>query len=119
MSYPSKYCSFVCEAELIAGTAAVGDSIPMSIILRFLVNEEKLENCSRATPTLHTESSSAKAAWQRAGSGRLKHIDTSMIVLQRMLRKQYIRLQKVPTTFSPSDLNTKKLSRAHRAFLYL
>ena len=37
-----------------------------------------------------------------------------MLWLQRMLRKQYIRLQKVPTTYNPSDLNTKKLSRVRR-----
>ncbi len=106
-----------CEAELLAGTAAVGDSIQMSNILRFLVNEGKLENSSKVTLTLHTDSSSAKAAWQRRGSGRLKHIDTRMLWLQRMLRKQYIRLQKVPTTYNPSDLNTKKLSRVRRELL--
>ncbi len=36
-----------CEAELLAGTAAVGDAIQMSNILRFLVGEEKLENSAR------------------------------------------------------------------------
>ena len=82
-----------CEAELLAGTTAVGDAIQMSNILRFLVGEENLENSARVTLTLHTDSSSAKAAWQRRGSGRLKHIDTRMLWLQRMLRKQYIRLQ--------------------------
>ena len=87
-----------CEAELLAGTAAFGVSIQLSNILRSLVNEEKLENCPRAIRTLHTDSSSAKGAWQRRGSGRLKHIDTRMLWLQRMLRKQYITLQKVPTT---------------------
>ena len=106
-----------CEAELLAGTAAVGDAIQMSNILRFLVGEEKLENSARVTLTLHTDSSSAKAAWQRRGSGRLKHIDTRMLWLQRMLRKQYMRLKKVPTTYNPSDLNTKKLSRARRELL--
>ena len=34
-----------------------------------------------------------------------------------MLRKRYIRLQKVPTTYNPSDLNTKKLARARRELL--
>ena len=106
-----------CEAELFAGTAAVGDAFQMSHILRFWVNESALENNSRVTLTLHTDSSSAKAAWQRRGSGRLKHIDTRMLWLQRMLRKQYIRLQKVPTMYNPSDLNTKKLSRARRELL--
>ena len=106
-----------CEAELLAGTTAVGDAIQMSNILRFLVGEEKLKNSARVTLTLHTDSSSAKAAWQRRRSGRLKHIDTRMLLLQRMLRKQYIRLQKVPTTYNPSDLNTKKLSRARRELM--
>ena len=106
-----------CEAELLAGTAAVGDAIQMSHILRFLVNETALENTGKVTLTLHTDSSSAKAVWQRRGSGRLKHIDTRMLWLQRMLRKQYIRLQKVPTMYNPSDLTTKKLSRAHRELL--
>ncbi len=107
----------LCEAELLAGTAAVGDSIQMSDILRFLVNDEKPENCPRRTLTLHTGSSSAQAAWQCRGSGHLERIDTRMLWLQRMLRKQYIRLQKVPTTYIPSDLNTKKLSRARRDLL--
>ena len=106
-----------CEAELLAGTAAVGDAIQMSHILRFLVNETALENTGKVTLTLHTDSSSAKAVWQRRGSGRLKHIDTRMLWLQRMLRKQYIRLQKVPTLYNPSDLNTKKLSRVRRELL--
>ena len=106
-----------CEAELLAGTAAVGDAIQMSHILRFLASESALENNSRVTLTLDTDSSSAKAAWQRRGSGRLKHIDTRMLWLQRMLRKQYLRLQKVPTMYNPSDLNTKKLSRARRELL--
>ena len=83
-----------CEAELLAGTAAVGDAIQMSHILRFLVNVSALENSSKVTLTLHTDSSSAKAAWQRRGSGRLKHIDTRMLWLQRMLRKQYIKVAK-------------------------
>jgi len=78
-----------CEAELLAGTAAVGDAIQMSHILRFLVNESAPENSSKVTLTLHTDSSSAKAAWQRRNSGRLKHIDTRLLWLQRMLRKQY------------------------------
>ena len=34
-----------------------------------------------------------------------------------MLRKQYIRLQKVPTTYNPSDLKTKKPSSAPRDLL--
>ncbi len=76
------------EAELLA---AVGDAIQISNILIFLVNEEKLENSDRVTLALHTDSSSAKAAWQRSGSGRLNHVDTRMLWLQRMLRKQYIR----------------------------
>ena len=104
-----------CEAELLAGTAAVGDAIQMSNISRFLVGEDKLENSARVTLTLHTDSS-AKAAWQRRGSGRLKHIDTHMLWLQRMLRRQYIRLQKVPTTYNLSDINTK-LSRARSELL--
>ena len=103
-----------CEAELLAGIAAVGDAIQISNILIVLVNEEKLENCDRVTLALHTDSSSAKAAWQCRGSGRPNHVDTRMLWLQRMLRKQYIRLQKAPTTYNPSDLNTKKLWRARR-----
>ena len=43
-------------------------------------------------------------------------IDTRMLWLQRMLRKQYIRLQKVPTTYN-SDVNTKKLLRSRRDLL--
>ena len=40
-----------CEAELLAGIAAVGETIQMSNILSFLVNEEKLENCPRVILT--------------------------------------------------------------------
>ena len=56
-----------CEAESLAGTVAVGDPIQMSNTLRFLVNEEKLENCPRVVRALRTGSSSAKAAWQCRG----------------------------------------------------
>ena len=49
-----------CEAELLAGTAAVGDTIQMSHILRFLVNESALENSSRVTLTLKCKSCMAK-----------------------------------------------------------
>ena len=66
-----------CEAELLAGTAAVGDAIQMSNILRFLVGEEKLENSARVTLTLHTDSSSAKAARQRRGS----QVDSNILIL--------------------------------------
>ena len=65
-----------CEAELLAGTAAVGDAIQMSNIFRFLVGEEKLENCARVALTLHTDSSSAKAAKKR-----VSQVDSNILIL--------------------------------------
>lgn len=56
----------------------------------------KPENSGEVTLSLYTDPSSAKAAWQRRGSGRLKHMAPAYA-----LRKPYIRLQKVPTTTGP------------------
>ena len=112
------------ELEVYSDSNWAGCNVTRKSTTSFMVflcgnGEEKLENSARVTLTLHTDSSSAKAAWQRRGAGRLKHIDTDtrMLWLQRMLRKQYIRLQKVSTTYNPSDLNTKKLLRACRELL--
>lgn len=90
---PSKYCSLVVCSQ---GACWYCSS------WRFNPNVKHIEIFSvsfKIVPgqLLLTDSSSAKEAWQRRGSGLLKRIDMPMLWLQRMLRKQYIRFQHLVT----------------------
>ena len=63
-----------------------------------------------------TDSSSCRAFAQRLGVGKLKHVDTKFHWLQLMIKNSMVAMDSVSTLFNMSDLGTKKLNRARRAF---
>jgi hypothetical protein len=54
---------------------------------------------------------------QRAGTGRLKHVQIKQFYLQNLLRAGIFTIHKINTKLNPSDLNTKRLSGERRKFL--
>ena len=66
---------------------------------------------------LVTDSSSCRAFAQRLGVGKLKHVDTKFLWLQLMIKNNVVSMDSVNTLFNMSDLGTKKLTKARRAFL--
>ena len=54
---------------------------------------------------------------QRAGTGRLKHVQIRQFYLQNLLRAGIFTIHKINTKINPSDLNTKRLSSERRRFL--
>jgi hypothetical protein len=57
------------------------------------------------------------ALMQRAGTGRLKHVQIKQFFLQNLLRAGIFTVHKINTKVNPGDLNTKRLSGERRKFL--
>ena len=56
-----------------------------------------------------TDSSACKGICQRAGLGKIRHIDVALLWLQDLVRKGRIRMSKIPGKENPADLLTKYL----------
>ena len=60
---------------------------------------------------LWTDSTACKGICNRAGIGKLKHIDVQLLWLQDAVRKGIVELVKVRGDVNPADLMTKHLDR--------
>ena len=58
---------------------------------------------------MNTDSSSAKSYASRRGSGRIKHIDTKWLWLQKAVAEGRFTMKKVKGTENPADIGTKYL----------
>ena len=56
-----------------------------------------------------TDSSACKGICQRTGLGRIRHIDVALLLLQHLVRKERIKMTKVPVKDNPADMLTKYL----------
>ena len=63
---------------------------------------------------LHVDSSAAMGTIQRAGFGRMKHLQIRHLFLQGLLRMKVFSLHKISTKMNPADLGTKKLGLERR-----
>ena len=64
------------------------------------------------TVTLYSDRSAARGIIQRAGLGKLRHLETGYLWLQSAVAKQRSHVGKVNGAETPADLFTKYLSSA-------
>ena len=98
-----------CESEYFAAVGGAAEGIYISRLWNFLLKKQ-------VKTRMVTDSSSCRAFAQRLGVGKLKHVDTKFHWLQLMIKNSMVAMDSVSTLFNMSDLGTKKLNRARRAF---
>eukprot|EP00435_Cladocopium_sp_Y103_P072259 s475_g39.t1 len=106
-----------CEAELYAANGLMVECMYLYRLCKFLCKDAVENNSPDVQQRLYTDSSSAMALMQRAGSGRLKHVQIKQFYLQNLLRAGIFSVHKINTKMNPGDLNTKRLSSERRKFL--
>ena len=105
-----------CEAELYAANGLMVECMYPYRLCKFLCKDEEETNNSMVQQRLYTDSASALALVQRAGTGRLKHVQIKQFYFQNLLRAGIFTIHKVNTNLNPNDLNTKRLSGERRKF---
>ena len=103
-----------CEAELYAANAAIAESLFLVRVCKFLCGDQKGENSGEVKVKLHVDSSAAMGTIQRAGFGRMKHLQIRHLFPQDLLRMKVFSLHKISTKMTPADLGTKKLGLERR-----
>ena len=98
-----------CEAELYAANAAIAEGLFLVPVCKFLCGDQKGENSGEVKVKLHVDSSAAMGTIQRAGFGRMKHLQIRHLFPQDLLRMKVFSLHKISTKMTPADLGTKKL----------
>jgi hypothetical protein len=78
-------------------------------VCKFLCGDQKGENSGEVKVKLHVDSSAAMGTIQRAGFGRMKHLQIRHLFPQDLLRMKVFSLHKISTKMTPADLGTKKL----------
>eukprot|EP00435_Cladocopium_sp_Y103_P035839 s3673_g9.t1 len=106
-----------CEAELYAANGLMVECMFLYRLCKFLCKDASEKNNTDVQQRLFTDSSSAMALVQRAGTGQLKHVQIRQFYLQNLLRAGIFTIHKINTKLNPSDLNTKRLSGERRKFL--
>ena len=91
------------EAELVALTQTVGESILMHKAWEFLVREQTLH-------LARSDSSVARAIASRLGVGRVKHLQTSCLWVQQWVHQKTLKVTSISTSRNPTDMGTKILS---------
>ena len=99
-----------CEAEVLALTSGASEAMLLKEVWTFMVGQETLLEA-------RSDSSSGRQWLQRAGLGRLKHIDVRLCWLQKAIREKVLQVLPVSTQVNIADLNTKKLTASRRQFL--
>ena len=106
-----------CEAELYAANGLMVECMFLYRLCKFLCGDSSETNSSDVQQRLYIDSSSAMALMQRAGTGRLKHVQIRQFFLQSLLRAGIFTVHKISTKLNPGDFNTKRLSGERRKFL--
>ena len=91
------------EAELVALSQAVSEGILIQKAWEFLVG------CD-ACMVARTDSSVARAISQRAGVGRVRHLQTSCLWIQQWVSMRRLRVAAIPTQMNSADAGTKILT---------
>ena len=97
------------EAEIYASSAAAVDAIHLRRVLEFCGYPCHIR--------LRLDASVAISFATRLGVGRLRHIDTRVLWLQRAVKEAQIITVKVPTERHVSDIGTKALAAKRLEFL--
>eukprot|EP00435_Cladocopium_sp_Y103_P060379 s975_g22.t1 len=97
-------------AELYAANGLMVECLFLYRLCKFLCKDTSEQNSADVQQRLFMDSSSAMALLQRAGTGRLKHVQIRQFYLQNLLRAGIFTIHKIHTKLNPSDLNTKRLS---------
>ena len=90
------------EAELVAMTKAVAETMGIANMIRDLGHDKK--------GVVYADSSAALAIADRKGSGKLRHINIRMLWIQEQERKEIVETRKIRGEVNPADLMTKYLS---------
>ena len=99
------------ESEFYASTSASIDTMYLKNILSFLLDSE-------VDAKLHTDNSANKQIACKLGTSRLRHISGHLLWMQNKIREGVFKIVQVGTTWNPSDIGTKMLSR-DRHFMLL
>ena len=98
------------EAELVALTQTVGESILVKKAWEFLTREETWH-------LARTDSSVARAIATRLGVGKVRHLQTSCLWLQQWIARKELRMAAIPTSKNPTDCGTKILPGSRLKYL--
>ena len=91
------------EAELVALTQVVSEAILIKKAWTFLTEfEVDMIACA--------DSSVPRAIAQRAGVGRVRHLQTSCLWIQQWCAKRELKVLAIPTEKNPADVGTKVLT---------
>ena len=99
---------------LYAASEAIAEGLFLVRVCKFLCGDQKDENSGEVKMKLHINSSAAMGTIQRAGFGRMKHLQIRHLFLQDLLRMTVFSLHKISTKMNPADLGTKKLGLESR-----
>ena len=92
------------EAELTALVKATCESIGMASLLKDIGRAAKIQ--------VYADANAALGIVARKGSGRLRHIDTSILWVQQKELQKAVEFMKVHGVMNPADLMTKHLVTA-------
>ena len=87
------------EAEFYAAVEATQRGLGMKSIMAELGKEVGLE--------VYMDASAAKSFASRRGLGKMRHVDTKHLWLQRMVKDKNLVLKKIAGTSNPADILTK------------
>ena len=91
------------ESELAAVVKGAGEGLGFQSSLRDFNLDIPLE--------LHSDATAAIGMCKREGLGRVRHLSTSDLWIQQLVRHNRIRLYKCPSADNPADICTKGLGR--------
>ena len=98
------------EAELLSSASSICDALLTRELLEFM-------DFGRVKIFHHIDASAAKAMLERSGVGKVRHLSCRILWCQQLIKSGEVALLKISTTFNPSDLGTKGLSRARTLML--
>ena len=98
------------EAELLSSASSICDALLIRELLEFM-------DFGRVKIFHHIDASAAKAMLERSGVGKVRHLSCRILWCQQLIKSGEVALLKISTTFNPSDLGTKGLSRARTLML--
>ena len=101
------------ESEFVAMVAGCSEGL----LIKYLWQKLAGAPC---TLKIRSDSSAARAMTQRQGIGRVRHLDASLLWIQRKEKEKSVMIAPIPTDLNCADLGTKCLSKKrHRALLWM
>ena len=98
------------EAELLSAASSLCDAVLVRETLDFL-------GYGKVKIFRRIDASAAKSMLERAGVGKVRHLSCRILWAQQLIKQSEVTLLKISTTYNPSDLGTKGLSRQRTRML--